>query len=96
MAKYKKQVEEMLEIHNDLFKKFKKVHDEYVLNPSEMQEQFNEVGMEVMPILRRWENNLCSKSESGKYGAFSSTLADKFQNELRTHFPKLDSIGLKK
>jgi hypothetical protein len=95
MAKYKKQVEEMLEIHKDLFLKFKKIHDEYILNP-DLQEKFNEVGMEVLPIIRRFENNLCSKSESGKYGAFSSNLADKFREELKKHFPKLDSIGLKR
>jgi Zn-dependent M32 family carboxypeptidase len=94
MVKYKQQVADMLEFHKELFDRFKKIHDNYMTNPK-LQEQFNEVGMEVMPIIRRYENNLCSKSESGKYGTFSSTLADKFQAELRKHFPKLDSIGLK-
>jgi len=95
MVKYKQQVQDMLEVHADLFKEFKKVHDAYILDPHTWQEAFNEKGREIIPVLARWENSLCSKSESGRYGVFSSTLADKFRNEVKIHFPKIDSIGMK-
>ena len=95
MAKYKQQVQDMLEVHADLFKEFQKIHDEYIKDPKKWQEAFNEKGRQVIPVLARWENMLCSKSESGKYGKFSSTLADKFREEVKVHFPMIDRIGMR-
>ncbi|MCL4417533.1 MAG: hypothetical protein M1365_12715 [Actinobacteria bacterium] len=95
MAKYKKQVEEMLEIHKDIFIPFKDIHDKYLADPEKWQEKLNEEGDNILRIIRRWENNLCSKTESGRrYGKFSSNLSEKFWEEIRSIFPKIDSIGL--
>lgn len=94
MAKYKKQIQEMLEIHKNVFDDFKIIHDKYALDPKQWQNQYNETGMKVLPILQRWENNLCNKSEGGRYGKFSSKLADKFWEEIRLIFPKIDFIGM--
>lgn len=94
MAKYKKQIEEMMLMHQELFTKFRELHDNYALDPKQWQNQYNEEGREVMALLRRWENNLCAKSESGRYGKFSDKLADKFWNEVRMIFPKIDYIGM--
>ncbi len=85
----------MLAAHAALFKEFKKIHDEYVKDPRKWQEAFNEKGREIIPVLARWENSLCAKSESGRYGKFSSNLADKFREEIRGHFPKIDFIGMR-
>jgi hypothetical protein len=93
MVKYKQQIKEMLDIHHDLFTSFKKIHDQYVLDPKTFQKAFNEEGEKILPIIRRYENNLCSKSEGGKYGKFSSNLAEKFWSEIRVYFPKIDYIG---
>ena len=93
MVKYKQQIAEMLEIHRDLFKSFKDIHDKYTLDPKTYQKQYNEEGQKVLQVIRRYENNLCSKSEGGKYGKFSSNLADKFRTEIRLLFPKIDYIG---
>ncbi|HSX09313.1 MAG TPA: hypothetical protein VLF93_04115 [Candidatus Saccharimonadales bacterium] len=95
MVKYKQQVQDMLAAHNEIFKAFKELHDKYEKDPKKWQEEFNEKGFEVQALLRRWENNLCGKSESGQYGKFSSTLADKFRAEVKVHFPKIDFIGMK-
>lgn len=95
MVKYKQHVADMLIAHASLFEEFKKIHDAYVIDPKKWQEQFNELGMQITPILRRWENSLCAKSESGKYGKFSSSLADKFYEEIKVYFPKIDYIGMK-
>lgn len=96
MSKYKKQVQEMLDIHKDIFDSFKQLHDKYAEEPEKWQEKFNEEGKPVLLMIQRWENNLCAKSESGKYGKFSHTLSDKFWTEIRAHFPKIDYIGLRK
>jgi hypothetical protein len=95
MSKYKKQVEEMLERHHDIFTAFKEIHDKYAQDPKKWQDQLNEEGREVMILIQRWDNNLCSKSESGKYGKFSSTLSDKFWKEVRKVFPKIGYVGMK-
>lgn len=93
MAKYKKQIEEMLHIHKNIFDPFKDIHDKYALSPEKWQNEFNETGQEILRIIRRYENNLCSKSESGKYSRFSANLSDKFWTEIRLIFPKIDFIG---
>jgi len=94
MVKYKQHVADMLEVHKDLFLAFKKIHDEYEKDPKKWQKEFNEKGLELIPVMQRWENSLCSKSEAGKFGKFSSTLADKFRSEIKVHFPKIDHIGM--
>ena len=95
MVKYKKQITEMLEIHDELFKSFKVIHDQYMKNPKKYQKLFNEEGEKVLPIIRRYENILCAKSENGRYGKFSSNLAEKFWTEIRLLFSKIDFIGTK-
>lgn len=94
MAKYKKQIEEMMEIHKDVFDAFKQLHDKYAEDPKKWQAEYNEKGKDVMILLQRWENNLCAKSESSKYGKFSDKLAEKFWGEIRAIFPKIHFVGL--
>jgi len=94
MAKYKKQIEEMMLAHQDLFNKFRELHNNYIIDPEKWQEKYNEEGRDIMMLLKRWENNLCSKSESTRYGKFSDKLADKFWSEVRQIFPKIDFIGV--
>ncbi|HUD44013.1 MAG TPA: hypothetical protein VMR41_00555 [Patescibacteria group bacterium] len=94
MTKYKQQVQDMLIAHQDIFNRFKLIHDKYMQDPEKWQKQFNEEGQEILHIVKRWENNLCLKSESGKYGKFSNSLADKFWKEIKIVFPKIDYIGL--
>lgn len=93
MAKYKEVLSEMLEIHKDLFASFKKIHDKFAKEPKKYQKQFNEEGQDVLRIIQKWENILCSKSESGKYGKFSTSLSDKFWSEIRQHFPLIGKVG---
>ncbi|MGH7203517.1 MAG: hypothetical protein ACREHC_03690 [Candidatus Levyibacteriota bacterium] len=95
MVKYKQHVQDMLDVNESIFAEFKKIHDKYMIDPQQYQEAFNEKGREILPILQRWENSLCAKSESGKYGKFSSTLADKFRAEVKVHFPKVEYIGMR-
>lgn len=93
-TKYKKQVEDMLEAHSDLFKSFQELHDRYATDPKKWQKEFNEKGEDVLMMIQRWDNNLCAKSEGGKYGKFSNNLSEKFWTEIRILFPKIGYVGL--
>lgn len=94
MTKSQQYFQDMMESHKDLFDAFKVVHDKYMSEPKKFQESLNELGEDVLKIVRRYENMLCSQSEGGKYGKFSSNLSDKFWEFIRGAFPKIDAIGL--
>ena len=85
----------MMEENKEIFEYFKKLHDSYVEEPEFWQAKFNEEGKKVTEIVRNWERKLCRHSERGQYGKFSSNLAEKFWNEVRIHFPKIDFVGVK-
>ncbi len=95
MTKYKKAVEEMLEYNSDLFTSFKSLHDAYAEDPDSVRDDFNREGEKALRVIRRYENILCGKTESGKYGKFSTNLSEKFWEEVRVHFPKIDYVGSK-
>ncbi len=85
----------MLDENKDVFESFKTLHDEYGLNENGLQEKFNKEGEKILDIVREYENRLCANTERGMYNKFSSSLAEKFQNEVRKYFPMIDHIGLK-
>lgn len=85
---------EMTKENETLLAEFKNIHDKYVQNPQKWQSEFNQTGEEMMAVLRKYENRLCGHSEGGKYGKFSSKLADKFWAMVRAVFPKIDFIGI--
>lgn len=93
MTKYQQYFQDMTENHKELFTLFKDIHDKYALDPKKWQKEFNETGQEILRIIRKYENMLCGKSEGGKYGKFSTKLADKFWEPIRARFPKIDFIG---
>ena len=85
----------MLIKHKEDFDNFKIIHDKYLDNPKKYKQEFNTIGSDLLDIVRRYENILCGHSESGGYGKFSSKLADKFWEEIRKSFPKIDEVGLR-
>jgi sugar-specific transcriptional regulator TrmB len=95
MTKYKDYVQKMLDDNSKVFEKFKALHDEYALNQDGLQDKFNKEGEAILEIVREYENRLCTNTERGMYNKFSGNLAEKFQNEVRRHFPMIDYIGLK-
>lgn len=84
----------MLDYNQDLFSAFSKVHALYIEDKKKYQQQFNELGQEVLEVIRKYENMLCNTSEGGKYGKFSSTLSDKFWSVIRATYPKIDFVGM--
>lgn len=94
MTKYQKYFQQMLEEHKDLFAKFKTVHDNYIQDETQWKAEFNKVGKEAIEIIRRYEQQLCNKTNSGQYSKFSTNLSDKFWTEVRSYFPRIDFVGV--
>lgn len=94
MVKYQEYFQMMLAQNEALFDEFKKIHDNFVGDPKTWRDKFNEMGQDVLDIVRRYENMLCSKSEGSGFGKFSSNLATKFHEEVKAYLPKIDSVGL--
>lgn len=86
MTKYKKHFLTMLEENQGLFNEFK------ALSPD--NESFNDMGNKVIRVVRRYEDELCARSEGGRYGKFSENLSEKFQAEVHTYFPTLANVRL--
>ncbi len=95
MSKYKQTVDEMVAANKELFDNFKEIHDAYAMNPEAWQKLLNEYGAEVVEIIRDYERKLCIKMGTGKYGQFSQNLSQKFWDEVRKIFPKIDFVGVK-
>lgn len=94
MTKSQQYFQDMIENHTDLFDAFKVIQENYNKDSKKYQTQLNELGEDVLRIIRRYENMLCSESEGGKYGKFSSKTADKFWGYVRGYLPTIDSVGL--
>lgn len=92
MTKYRKQFQDMLEYNHDLFTQFKTVHDAFAVSPQTNRSEFNAIGQRVLPIIRRYENELCMRSEGGKYGKYSENLSEKFWEEIRHFLPLIDQV----
>lgn len=84
----------MVEANKELFDRFAKVHTAYGLNEEGHQAEFNKVGEEVLKVIREWENRLCHQSEKAGYANYTGGLAEKFQAEIKSHFPLIDHVGI--
>jgi hypothetical protein len=93
MRQYQKFFQEMIEENKELFDNFTSVHDAYVLNPELNQVRFNQIGSEVVDVIREYERKLCGNMNSGAYGAFSQNLSQKFWDEIRKVYKKIDFVG---
>lgn len=95
MSQYQKFVQLMLSENKELFDNFTGVHDAYVLNPAVNQGRFNAIGKDVVEVIREYERKLCGNMNSGAYGAFSQNLSQKFWDEIRKIYKKIDFVGAK-
>ena len=94
MTKYKKMFQEMLSAHADLFEAFDEIHALYVLDPDANQKRFNEEGEKILEVIREYEDRLCSRSQSTGYAAYTTRLAEKFQELVKSRYPKIDHVGV--
>jgi hypothetical protein len=86
----------MLEENKEAFEQFQRIHNQYVLSPHEHQEKFNQIGMPIMELIKKYENKLCNHCEKGMYAQFSSNLAEKFWELVRKEFSQIDFVGVKR
>ena len=94
MTKYKEYYEKMVSENKEIFDKFTKTHFEYSIDQNKNQEEFNKVGEEILKVIHEYEDRLCRHSEGAGFGKFTSNLAEKFQDEIRSHFPLIDHVGI--
>lgn len=84
----------MISNNKELFDEFKKIHDKYGVEQELLQDEFNRIGSQVQSVIRTWEDKLCGRSEGSGYASFTGGLAQKFQDEIRAHFPMIDNVGI--
>lgn len=95
MREYQKAFQTMLEQNKALFDQFREIHDGYTTDPATWKGMFNEVGAQVVDIIRDAERRLCAQMGKGQYSKFTQNLSDKFWGEVRAVFPKIDFVGVK-
>lgn len=94
MTKYKEYYDKMISENKELFDEFTQIHFEYSIDQNKNQQEFNEIGEKVLNVIHDWENKLCRHSESAGYANYTGNLAEKFQSEIKSHFPLIDHIGI--
>jgi hypothetical protein len=92
--KYKEFYTLMIKQNSEAFEDFRKVHDNFARDPKKWQTEFNKLGSDVLDIIRDYENRLCRQSEGAGNSKFTTNLANKFQAEVKSHFPKIGFIGM--
>jgi hypothetical protein len=80
--KFKKQYDDMLKVNSALFESLKTL--------DKNSEEFKEAQRKALRIARKHEDMLCSKTENTHFSNFSTNLADKFWELIRTHYPEID------
>lgn len=94
MTKYKEYYEKMLSENKEAFDDFAKLHMEYSMDEEKLQEKFNSEGAKILKIIHEWETRLCKTSEGAGFGSYTGNLSEKFQAEVKAHFPLIDHIGI--
>lgn len=93
-AKFEQFFTLMLDQNQEAFDEFRKIHELYTKEPEKYQDEFNRVGYDIQDLVMRYENMLCSNSESSGKGKFTSALSEKFQATVKKEFPKYSQIGM--
>ncbi len=94
MTKYKEYFDRMVKENKDDFDKFAKIHMNYGGDEDKFQEEFNKEGEKILAIIHEWEDRLCKQSEKAGFGNYTTNLSEKFQAEVKSHFPLIDHIGI--
>ena len=89
-TKYKQQFESMLSKNAELFAQYKTLVEQAKKSPAKYKEELEEIKFKILRVIRKNEDMLCAKSENTKqFSNYSQNLADKFQEEIKTHFPSI-------
>jgi len=94
-AKYKEYFQKMKDENQELFEKFAAIHEQYKLNKQVNQAKFNDIGKQVVELIREWERRLCTVMGKGQYSQYAQKLSEKFWNLARKEFDQIDMVGVK-
>jgi len=94
MTKYKEYFNRMVSENKKAFDVFTSAHFEYSTDEVKYQENYNIEGEKILKIIHEWEDRLCKNSEKAGFGSYTGNLAEKFQEEVRSHYPLIDHIGI--
>jgi len=94
VTKYKEYFDKMVSENKGAFDDFTRAHFEYSIDQDKYQEKFNKEGEKINIIIHEYEDRLCKHSEGAGFGKYTSNLAEKFQDEVRSHFPLIDHVGI--
>lgn len=92
VPKYKKAFQDTLDANKELFDRYLELESNFQVNALKYRDDLKQIKLEVQKVLRRAENRLCARTENTKYGMYSTSLADKFWEEVRLYFPKINDI----
>jgi hypothetical protein len=95
MTKYRQVFMEMITKHESEFANFKDIHDNYIKDPKTWKQKFDEEGAKILEIVQSYEDVLTSKTDRGTYAKYSNNLSEKFRDQIRAFFPKIDFVGVK-
>jgi hypothetical protein len=84
----------MVRENKEAFDNFTNSHFKYSTDEEKYQEDFNSEGEKILKVIHDWEDKLCSQSEKAGFGSYTGNLAEKFQAEVRSHFPLIDNVGI--
>lgn len=86
---------EMIKANEAEFASFRDIHDKFVNDRKTYQEEFDREGFKILEIVKQYEDILTLKTDRGTYSKFSTNLSDKFRDQVRAFFPKIDFVGVK-
>jgi hypothetical protein len=84
----------MYEENKAQFDEFRVLSEKYAQDKKGLQPEYNRLGEPIVKIIHDWESRLCLTMEKGNNGNYSARLAEKFWEEVRTHFPLIDFVGV--
>ena len=88
--KYKKMFDEMLITNKKVFEEYNELLNKYDLDNKTYAHELYDLQNRVLRIIKHTENGLCSRSETTGHANYSTALADKFWEEVRKVFPRVE------
>ncbi len=82
--------EEMMVANKELFSEYNELLAKYDANESKYAQELSDMQRKVLRVIKSTENGLCARSETTGRANYSRALADKFWEEVRAVFPRVE------
>ncbi len=94
MTKYQKYFNQMWQENEKLFEAFAESNKLFAKDRSKYQADLNQLGNQVLAIVKKWEIMLCSQTIQSSNSRYATNLSEKFWAVARKCFPYIDLVGL--